>query len=96
MLLHRPEDAAKITNTLIAHPYVRKINFCGSSAVGSIIAATAGKYLKPLVLELGGKGCAIVLKDADIKKAAAACALGAFTNVRCPNTSKQNSLIEQI
>lgn len=86
MLLHRPEDAARITNILIAHPYVRKINFCGSSAVGSIIAATAGKYLKPLVLELGGKGSAIILRDADIRKAAIACTLGAFTNVSCLNT----------
>lgn len=81
VLFHRPQDAALITNALIAHPHVRKINFTGSTAVGSIIAAAAGKYLKPVLMELGGKASAIVLPDADLDKAAKACALGAFLNV---------------
>lgn len=54
-LYHRPADAAKITNTLIAHPSIKKINFTGSTNVGSIIASLAGKHLKPTVMELGGK-----------------------------------------
>lgn len=63
---------------------MKKINFTGSSQVGSIIAATAGKHLKPVLMELGGKANAIVLKDADLKKAALHCTMGAFLNVSIP------------
>lgn len=82
MLLHRREDAAEITNALIAHEAVRKVNFTGSTAVGRAIAATAGKYLTPVLMELGGKAPALVLEGADLEKAAHACALGAFFHVR--------------
>jgi acyl-CoA reductase-like NAD-dependent aldehyde dehydrogenase len=78
VLYHRPEDAAKITATLIEHPAIKKINFTGSTAVGRIIAQLAGKNLKPVLMELGGKASAIVLDDADLKKAATQCALGSF------------------
>lgn len=76
--MHRPADASKITTALIAHPAVKKINFTGSTNVGSIIASLAGKYLKPTVMELGGKAPSIVCEDADIDTAAMQCALGAF------------------
>ncbi|KAE8379698.1 Aldehyde/histidinol dehydrogenase [Aspergillus bertholletiae] len=79
-LYHRQSDAAQITTTLISHPLVQKINFTGSTAVGSIIASTAGKFLKPVLLELGGKASAIVCRDADLQIAAAECALGSFLN----------------
>lgn len=78
VLFHRTEDAAKVTTALIEHPAIKKINFTGSTAVGRIIAAQAGKNLKPVLLELGGKASAIVLDDADLKNAATQCALGAF------------------
>ena len=80
LLFHRPADAPKITETLIAHPAVRKINFTGSSHVGSVISSIAGKHLKPVLMELGGKASAIVMKDADLGNAAEQCALGAFLN----------------
>ena len=38
----------------------------------------SGKYLKPVVMELGGKAPSIVCEDADIQNAALQCALGAF------------------
>ncbi|KAF2186690.1 salicylaldehyde dehydrogenase [Zopfia rhizophila CBS 207.26] len=78
ILYHRPQDAAQITTALIEHPSVKKVNFTGSTAVGRIIAQTAGKNLKPVLMELGGKASAIVLEDADLKKAGVQCALGAF------------------
>ena len=78
LVFHRPQDAPQITEKLIAHPAVKKVNFTGSTAVGSIIAAISGKYLKPIITELGGKASTIVLADADIKKAAIACTMGAF------------------
>jgi hypothetical protein len=82
VIYHRPEDAAEITTTLIEHPAVRKVNFTGSTAVGRIISATAGKNLKPVLMELGGKASAIICKDADLHLAAKQCAVGAFLNVR--------------
>jgi acyl-CoA reductase-like NAD-dependent aldehyde dehydrogenase len=67
-----------VTTALIANPAVKKINFTGSTGVGSIIASLAGKHLKPTVMELGGKAPSIVCEDADIQTAALSCALGAF------------------
>lgn len=73
-------DAAAVTETLVAHPAVRKINFTGSTAVGRILGRLAGEHLKPLLLELGGKAPAIVWSDADLDLAAEKVALGAFLN----------------
>lgn len=57
---------------------VKKVNFTGSTAVGSIIAGLPGKCLKPVLMKLGGKATAIVREDADLHLAALNCALGAF------------------
>jgi acyl-CoA reductase-like NAD-dependent aldehyde dehydrogenase len=45
------------------------VSFTGGTKTGSAIAATAGRLLKPVVLELGGKSPNIVFADADLKKA---------------------------
>ena len=42
------------------------ISFTGSTAVGCRIAEVAGRGMKRLLLELGGKGAAIVFDDADL------------------------------
>ncbi len=73
-----PEDAAKVVEALIAHPHTRRINFTGSTRVGRIIAETAGRHLKRVLLELGGKAPLVVLADADLDRAAAAANFGAF------------------
>lgn len=77
-IIHRPSDASQITTALVAHPSIKKINFTGSTTVGSIIASLAGKHLKPTIMELGGKAPSIVCEDADVNTAAMQCALGAF------------------
>ncbi|KAI8663925.1 Aldedh domain-containing protein [Fusarium keratoplasticum] len=79
-ILHRPEDASEVVTTLIKHPAVRKINFTGSTEVGRIIAQEASKVLKPVLLELGGKNCSIVLNDGDVARAAEAVLLSATLN----------------
>lgn len=53
-------------------------SFTGSTRVGSIIAQTCGKHLKPVVLELGGKAPAIVCSDADLQDAATAIMFGGW------------------
>ncbi len=54
---------------LVASPDVDMVSFTGSSAVGAHIGEVAGRGMKRQLLELGGKGAALVLDDADVKTA---------------------------
>ncbi len=56
------------------------IAFTGSVRTGKLVAERAAKRLVPVSLELGGKDPMIVLRDADIERAANAAVWGAFTN----------------
>ncbi len=56
------------------------IAFTGSIRTGKAVAARAAQRLIPVSLELGGKDPMIVLRDADIERAANAAVWGAFTN----------------
>ena len=80
IVTNAPEDAADIVGALIDHPGVKRINFTGSTSVGRIIAKRAAEFLKPCLLELGGKAPFIVLEDANIDEAVKAAAFGAFMN----------------
>lgn len=80
ILSNAPADADWVMETLIAHPAVRRINFTGSTRVGRLVAETAARHLKPVVLELGGKAPLIILDDADLDEAVRAAAYGAFMN----------------
>ena len=80
VITHEPKDAEKIAEALISHPAVKRINFTGSTRVGKILASIAAKYLKPILLELGGKAPLVVLEDADIDAAVNATVFGAFAN----------------
>ncbi|MGA8787093.1 MAG: aldehyde dehydrogenase, partial [Polaromonas sp.] len=79
-ITNAPADAGVVVEAMVAHPAVRRVNFTGSTRVGKIIAQTCAKYLKPVVLELGGKAPMVILDDADIDAAVAAAAFGAFAN----------------
>jgi benzaldehyde dehydrogenase (NAD) len=78
LVTNDPADAGDVVEELIAHPAVRRINFTGSTKVGRIIAQTAGRHLKRVLLELGGKAPMVVLRDADLDRASAAAHFGAF------------------
>ncbi|MGX4640202.1 aldehyde dehydrogenase [Massilia sp. SYSU DXS3249] len=80
VISNAPADAPQVVERLIAHPAVRRINFTGSTRVGRIIAQQAAKYLKPVLLELGGKNPVVVLDDADLDAAVEAAAFSAFFN----------------
>jgi acyl-CoA reductase-like NAD-dependent aldehyde dehydrogenase len=54
---------------LVDHPDVDKVAFTGSTAVGREIGAKAGRALKRVTLELGGKSPNIILPDADLEAA---------------------------
>jgi len=55
--------------SIVDHPGVDKIAFTGSTAVGREIGGKAGRALKRMTLELGGKSPNIVLPDADLDAA---------------------------
>ncbi len=80
VVTNAPADAAKVVEALIAHRAVKRINFTGSTHVGRIIAETAARYLKPVLLELGGKAPLVILDDADLDEAVKAAAFGSFMN----------------
>ena len=73
-----PADAAEVVEELIAHPAVRRVSFTGSTRVGRIIAETAARHLKRVLLELGGNSALVVLADADLERAVAAANFGSF------------------
>ena len=74
------EDAGPVVESIIAHKAVRKVNFTGSTRVGRIVAQVAAKYLKPTVMELGGKAPLIVLDDANLDIVANNILFGGYMN----------------
>lgn len=54
---------------LVTNPEVAMISFTGSTAVGRRIGELAGKHLKKVALELGGKNSLIICDDADFERA---------------------------
>lgn len=80
VVTNAPEDAHEVVSALIEAPEVKRISFTGSTRVGRIISELAGRNLKPVLLELGGKAPMIVLDDADIDAAVNAAAFGMFMN----------------
>ncbi|MEE4454362.1 aldehyde dehydrogenase family protein [Novosphingobium resinovorum] len=67
-----------VGEALISLPQVRLVTFTGSTGVGRRVGELAGKNLKKVALELGGKSPFIVLDDADLEAAASAGAWGSF------------------
>jgi acyl-CoA reductase-like NAD-dependent aldehyde dehydrogenase len=59
----------EVGSALVDSRNVDMISFTGSTQVGAMIYGAAGKTMKRLLMELGGKGACIVCDDADIQKA---------------------------
>lgn len=56
-------------NALVSHPGIDMVGFTGGTVTGRAIAATAGRNLKPIALELGGKSANIILETANLDRA---------------------------
>ena len=63
---------------LCSSPDIAMIQFTGSTRAGRMVGETAGKHLKRVSLELGGKNSLIVLDDADLELAVKNATFGAF------------------
>jgi benzaldehyde dehydrogenase (NAD) len=70
--------SAEAGEAICTDPDIAMVAFTGSSAVGRRIGELAGKHLKKVQLELGGKNAVIVLEDADLDAAASAVAFGSW------------------
>lgn len=83
-------SGANAGTAIVENPNISIISFTGSTIVGRSIAATAGKRLARVSLELGGKNPFVVCDDADIEKAVHWAALSAFSNAgqRCAAGSR--------
>ncbi len=75
---------------LVEHPDVDVISFTGSTGVGRWIGETAGKMLRKVSLELGGKNPLVVCDDADLDNAVKWTCLSGFSNAgqRCAAGSR--------
>jgi acyl-CoA reductase-like NAD-dependent aldehyde dehydrogenase len=65
---------------IVDHPGVDKLAFTGSTAVGREIGAKAGRALKRVTLELGGKSANVILPDADLDAAVKGSYQGIYYN----------------
>lgn len=73
-------SSSEIKDAFVEHPIPQIISFTGSTRVGRHIGELCGRHLKRVALELGGNNAMIVLKDADIERAASSAAFGKFLN----------------
>jgi 1-pyrroline-5-carboxylate dehydrogenase len=81
-----------IGDPLWQHPGIDGVVFTGSKAVGLRIHAglAAGRWIKPCLLELGGKNATVVTESADLDAAAEGVARSTFglQNQKCSATSR--------
>jgi len=72
-----PGDGA-VGAALTSDPNIAMIQFTGSTGAGRKVGESAGRHLKKVSLELGGKNALIVLDDADLDLAIANTAWGVY------------------
>ncbi len=79
-----------VGRAMIENPHIAGISFTGSVPTGQMIARECGARLKKVQLEMGGKNPMVVMADADLPTAVAACLNGAFfsTGQRCTASSR--------
>jgi acyl-CoA reductase-like NAD-dependent aldehyde dehydrogenase len=86
-----------VGSLMASHGSVDMVTFTGSTAVGRMIAKTAGDSLKKVALELGGKNPQVIFPDADLESAADAVTFGIHFNVgQCCNAGSRIIVHEDI
>jgi aldehyde dehydrogenase (NAD+) len=92
---------AEVGDAIVGNPDVGVISFTGSAVTGRGIGEKAGRALKRLSLELGGKNGVVVLADADLDLATDGILWSAFgtTGQRCTACSRvivERSVVEPL
>lgn len=86
-------DSSRVA-AVIDDPRIAAVTLTGSTAVGKIVAAQAGRAMKKQVLELGGSDPFIVLADADIEAAAKTAVKARFSNTGQSCISSKRFIVE--
>lgn len=73
-------NTQEIGHELTTHPWVRKVTFTGSTAVGKQLLAQCAGTVKRTSMELGGNAPFIVFDDADVDAAVRAAVASKFRN----------------
>jgi aldehyde dehydrogenase (NAD+) len=78
---------------LVSHPGVDKIAFTGSTEAGRQIGAEAGRLIRPVTLELGGKSPGLFLHDGKVETMIAALDGASFLNNSQTCTTQSRILV---
>ena len=94
-------SGADIGDAIVDSPDVQVISFTGHTSTGKRIAELAGRRLKRVSLELGGKNAIVVMGDADLDLATDGILWSAFgtTGQRCTAASRviaENAILEPL
>jgi len=96
-----PADAVQVvlggrqpTENLVDDPHVRGVSFTGSNAVGEALSLRAAARGARFQGELGGNNPLVVLADADVGRAAALAASGAFGAAGQKCTATRRVIVE--
>ncbi|HTU72986.1 MAG TPA: NAD-dependent succinate-semialdehyde dehydrogenase [Trebonia sp.] len=83
--------------TMIADPRLRGVSLTGSERAGTVVAETAGRNLKKVVLELGGSDPYIILDTDDVEGAAETAWSTRMENVgQACNSNKRMIVMEDV
>jgi len=84
-----------VGEALVEHPYIAKIAFTGSSAVGKSILAACAKQAKRSAVEMSGHDALIVWDDVDLDLAAEGALFAAFVNAGQVCTSTERVYVKR-